>query len=234
MKLVSERIPHRYEVQQESIHRPFARHGRNTGPRLRFEPGSIDFHCPRLGVNQPGQLGAVRKPLLHLVAQHANPVGLRSKFNHEVRAHGPIAAEGSRIQVFDSRLEDPSRVWRTPGGVGQQPSRGRVECNASFVLTSPVAELAHDFAVSGTRPSEGLRHDDQFPVGGQFEIQIGMLGAELCECFVGHGTDAQDSRQVSLINDERHNPQYTPWQQNGPPTWGQNDDITVVTVRRAS
>ena len=187
MKLVSERIPYQYEVQQESIHRPFARHRRNTGPRLRFEPGSIDFHRPRLGINQPSQLCAVGKPLLHLVTQHSNPVGLRSKFNHEVRAHGPIAAEGSRIQVFDSRLEDPRRIWRTPGCVGQQPTGGRVERNSSFVLTGLVAELAHDFAVSGTGPGEGLRHDDQFPVGVQFEIQIGMLGAELRERFVGLG-----------------------------------------------
>ena len=106
-----------------------------------------------------------------------------------------------------------------------------------------------------------------------------MLGAQLRESFVGHGTDAQDRGKVGFIDHERHTPQYMPRYiepkiligiayrltfvsdgvveaenahrelfgfertraisgksaaeiADAAMAWGQNDDITVVTVRR--
>ncbi len=208
MSLVSERIPHRDQVQHESLHGSLTRNGRRTGSRLGFIPRTVDFHRPRLGVDQPGQLSAVCQPLLHLVAQHANPVRLRAQFDHEVRANRPVTAKGSRVQVLDAVFENPGRIWRAPGGVGQQPTRGRVEGHTAFVLPGPIGQLAADFIIPRSRPSEGLRHDEQFPVGGQFEIEGGVLGTQLGEGFVGHRTDGQDRGQVGLINDERHKSQY--------------------------
>ena len=210
MNLVGQRIPNWYQVQHESFHGSLTCNGRSTGQRLGVEAGTIDFHRSRLSVNQPGKLGTVGQPLLHLVAQHAIPVRLGTQFNHEIGAHRPVTAKRSRIQILDSLLENSSGIRRRAGTVRQQP----------------IAELAHDFAVPGSRPGVGQGHDDQFPVGGRFQIEVRMFGAQLREGFVGHGADGQDRWQVGLINRECHIFQFTPC--------SENDHITAVTAWRNS
>jgi len=277
MTSVGERIPNGYKVKDESGHRPLTGQGGGSGPRLGFMARAIDFHGAGLGVNQPSQLSAVGQPLLHLFPQDPNLVCLGTQLDDETGTYRPEAAKGSGIQILDALLEDPRRIGRTPRAIGQQPTGGRIKGDASLVLTGPVPELRADFVVARTGPRVSQRHDDEFPVGGHFQTQVWMFGAELGKGFVGHGADGQDGGQVGLIDHECHahsiavgafsrgkcfgfgrtsrqglRPERRHHRGHGfdrtreismkpaveiaetAKAWGQNDDITEVTVRRTA
>ena len=232
---VSERIPDRHKIEHEAFHRAFASYSSSGRPGFGFKTWPIDFNGASLSVNQPCQLRSIRKPFFHFVAKYTDPVGGGAKFNYKIRADRPVAAKCGWIKILDTGLQNPGGVGRTARRVGEQPASRGIESDAPFVLASPVSELGADFVVASTSPSEGLRHDDQFPVSGQFEIEVRMLGAQARESLVSHRTHSKDGRQIRFINEERHIRKYKTHQepfvfQNQ--AWGQTDDITVVTVRR--
>jgi hypothetical protein len=237
MSLVSERIPDGHKVEDKALHRSFASYRTYSSSGFGFKARPIDFHCASFDVNQPSQLGSIRKPFFHLVAQHTNAVGRGAEFNHEVGADRPIAAKCGRIKILDAVLQNPGCIGRTTRRIGEQPARRGIEGDAPFVLASPVSELGADFVVASTSPCKGLRHDDQFPVSGQFEIEVRMLGAQARKGLVSHRTHSKNGRQIRFINQERHIRKYKTRDEAlvfECKTWGQNDDITVVTVRRRS
>jgi len=53
-------------------------------------------------------------------------------------------------------------------------------------------------------------------MGGHFQVEIGMLGTELREGFVGHRTHGEDCGQVGLINQEPHTSEYKHIRNIGP------------------
>ena len=237
MILVSKRIPHRGKFEDETVHWAFASHRSNSRACFGFETGPIDLNRPDLGVNQPCQLSSIGKPLFHLVSKHSNPVGGGAELNHEIGTDRPVAAKCGWIEILDAVLQNPGGIGRTACRIGEQPASGGIEGDASFVLASHVAELSTDFVVASTSPSESLPHDDKFPVSGQFEIEISMLSAQPGEGLVGHRTHSKHRRQIRFINQERHIRKYKTQRKSCElknKAWGQNDDITVVTVRRTA
>ena len=208
-RILAEWIPHPRKIQHESLDLPFSRYRGNSIARLRVEAGTVDLNLSSFGIDQPSQLSPVGQPLSHLFPKCANPVQLRTQFDHEVGTDRPVPAENGRIEGLDALLENPGGIRRSPSAVGQHPSGRGVKSDPSLVAFSPVAELTANLIVPSPSQRKSLRHDDQLAVGGQFELEVRMLGAALRKGFVGHKTDRQDCGKVCLVNQERHTSEYT-------------------------
>ena len=89
--------------------------------------------------------------------------------------------------------------------------------------------------------SEGKcrRPDDQLPIGAHLEKQIGMFRAKRRELLIAHGRSRQRRGQERFIDEERHTVSLAPsplrrtiCRPDAAKAWGQNDDLTVITIRR--
>ncbi len=80
---ILKRIPDRGEVENEALDRSLSGYRGCVYERFGFTAWPIDLDSSGFGVDQPGEAGPTRKPLDHLLPEHARTVCLRSKFDHK-------------------------------------------------------------------------------------------------------------------------------------------------------
>ncbi len=233
MIILGERTPHGRQIQNEAIHGPFAGHRIEPGSRLGLAVRAVDRHRAVLRVDKPAQSGTVGQVLLQLVSQHLRTIGGGLKFDHKVGAKVPKPFAACGGQFGDAGLRCPRRIGRSAGAIGQDKATRRVRHHAATILPSPTGELATNVAISHASPGIGGWHDDDLSLRRHLKKQIRMLAAKRGELFIGHRMSRQGSGQERIIDHERHAFSVTPplWAKSAN-AWGQNDDITVVTVRR--
>ena len=230
--LIGERIPNRYQVEHKTYYGAFSRKGINPAELLYFAIGAVDFNRPVCRINQPAQLGALRKVLGHFRLQSLQPVAIGSNLNHEVGAKMPERLALIGTELCDAGLQSPRCVGRAASTIGQNEAGGGIANDTAVIFFGPIAQLSEDMRVGSTHIGMSWRHDNEFPLGGHFKIQFGMLRAKGGELLVGHEMRTQGSRKQSVVDGERHG--FSLSRLESCNVWRQSDEITVVTVRRAA
>ena len=226
MTLVSQRIPNRRELQDEAVDGAFAGDGFDSHHNLGFTARAIDLNATAFGVDQPTELRATQEPFLHPVAQPADAIRFGSEFDDEVRAEVPVGIQMLLAQLADLGLQHPRSVRRAAGTAGKNVARGRIIGDATLVQFGPTAQLPINFGV--LRTCEGVirgRHD-KVPFGGHFKEEVRMFSTEFGELLIGHRRDGECCREEGFVDQEGHGLSLSKL------AWGQNHDITVVTVGR--
>ncbi len=226
MQLIGQRVPNQRETEDETLDGTFARDGVDPGQYFGLASRAVDLDGAAFGVDQPADLRAAQEPLPHLFAQGADTIRLGSQLDDEVRTQVPVGFEVFLAELADSLLEDPGGIGRAASPTRKNVTGGRVVGDPALVQLCPTAQLPIDFGV--LRAGEGVvgRRYDEGPFGGHFEGEVGVLGAEFGKLLVGHRRDGKLGREEGCVDQERHVGILSRL------AWGQNDGITVVSVRR--
>jgi len=204
-RLAARGVPNRHEMQHKSLHRPLTQQRFGIGQRLHFGAWAIDLDGAILGVDHPREFSAVLDRLAHLFAQGPQAVR-RANLNHEIRTEMPKSFEHPGVEPTDSRFASPGSVGRPLRSIRKNKAGCRAGDDALSIGLHPIHQLAQNRSVSYSRQAVGRRRYNQCPLGRDFEEQVGMLGTEFGELVIRHRMHREHCRQ--------------------------NDDITVVRVRR--
>ena len=163
-----------------------------------------DLHRAEHRIHQPTQLGCLLKVFPHVVLNRLQPTGIRFHLDEE-SSLGRVARmlSSSRGPVVRRGFSKSRRHRESGGHHWEERSRWRRAADTAAVFFSPVAELADNLKFAGTRTGMSRGHDDQFPFGGQFKVEVGMLSAEGSEFLVAHGMNRQGRGKKRLIDQKR-------------------------------
>ncbi len=236
--LIREWIPNVGQVEYKAGHGAFSLNLINFSSGFHLTVGTVDGYRPILRVNQPAQLRALREVFGHLPLQRLQPVALGLHFDDKVRTKMPEGLTLTRTELLDPRFQSPRRVGGTAGTVGEDKAGGGIADQPSAILFGPIAQFARNLGIRKASIGMSGRCHNQFPFRRHFEVQIGMFCAKRGELLIAHGRSRQRSRQERFVNEERHSVSVAPncfrgkLDTEAAKAWGENDDITVVTVRR--
>ena len=233
--LIRKRVPDIGQIEKETSHRAFALHLVN--PRTLFDLPilPVNFHRAAFRVNEPTQLCAIGQILHHFPLQRPQTITFRPHFNYKIGAKMPEGFPFIHTQLLQAVFQCPRSIGRAPRTVGEYETSGGITNNASAVHNCPIAELKRNPRITSASVRMRWGHNDQFPLLRHFKVKVGMFGAEPGKLLVGHRMSRQGCRQKGIVKNERHG--FSLAQQKlvlagAAKAWGQNDDITVVTVRR--
>ena len=204
-KLIRQRIPDISQVHHEVCKRTFA---------LDFIHACARFHCairPVDGdravawINQPTQLCSLRKVLGHLQLKRLQPVTFGADLNDEIRAKMPERILFGGTELLDTGFQSPGGIRRATGAIGQDKPGGGVADNTFTVLSGPNSEFRSNLRIASTCIGICRCHNDQFPFGGHFKIEVRMLRAKNTKRRICHRRNRQDRWQKYVVNGERHN-----------------------------
>ena len=232
-QLQIEWIPNALKKQHKPCDRAFPFNRQDACADFRLLAGTIDFDGFRFGVDQPSQLRAIGTVFAHLAAQYRQAIRFRTQLNYKIGAEVKKASATDGVQLFDAADQCPGSIRRTARSVGEYEPCGRFSNYATAILLGPIGQLANDLSVPVASGKMRRRHYDHFPFGSHFKIEVRMLSAKSSELIVRHRIGGESCRQKSVVNCQRHG--FSVSQRSGytAKAWGQNDDITVVTVRRS-
>ncbi len=240
-------VPNIGQIENKALNRTFARKRIDCRQLLGIAAGAINGYGAFVRLDQPRERGTVVDPFLHLFANRPGTVARGTQFNDEVWAEMPETFTGRRAHLLDSGLQRPGRIGRSSGTVRKDKATRRVTYNATSISNGPVCQLSANLRIPKTGDRKRSGHDDEFPFGSHLKGQIGMLRAQGSKLFVRHRMRCEHGGQMFLIDSERHGLSVTRWamlhfgfdrtrgsSSKSARAWGQNDDITVVTIRRTS
>ena len=232
--LIRKRVPNIGQVQHKASQWGFALNLIDASAGFHLAVGTVDGHRSVLRINQPAQLGSLRKVFGHLLLQRLQPVTIGPHFHDKVRAKMPEGFALAGTQLVDPGFQRPGCIRRTAGTIGENKAGGGIATNPAPILPGPVAEFTRSLEVARTGVRISWRHDDQFPFRRHFKVQIGMFRAKGGELLICHGRHCQCRRKECVINGERHGLSISRDSITGQAakSWSQNDYNTVVTIGR--
>ena len=229
--LIGKRVPNIGQVQHKAGHRTFSLNLIDAGTGFHFAVGTVDSHGSVLWIDQPAQLGSLRKVFGHLPLQRLQPVAIGSHFHDEVGAKMPEGFALTGTQLVDPGFQRPGCVGRTAGAVREDKAGGGIAANSAPILPGPVSKFTSSLEVARTGIRISWRHNDQFPFRRHFKVEVGMFRAKGGELLICHGRHCQGRRKECVINGELHGLSISRCRLHGQAAKarGQRDDIMVVT-----
>ena len=245
-RLRQDAFPDAIQAQREPLHWPFARDLSRVRENLPRPIGAIEFHRLSLGNYEPRQRHAIIGPLAHLGTQSLHPVRGGLQFDDKVWRNVPHG--GFTGEALQAIAPNPGGVGRATGTVAKKKTSARVERFTPAILLGPREKLRSDGRISLPRAGMSGRHNDNVSLGGGLDAVVGKLCSQSKELLIGErhrsGLENGSGEGLELIYDQLHTHQLS---LVAPPArrlvgrelgfdaakaWGQNDDITVLTVRR--
>ena len=202
--LIRKRVPNIGQVQHKASQWGFALNLIDASAGFHLAVGTVDGHRSVLRINQPAQLGSLRKVFGHLLLQRLQPVAIGPHFHDKVRTKMPEGFALTGTQLFDPGFQRPGCVGRTAGAVGENKAGGGIAGEPPAVFPGPVAQFASNFRIADASIRISWCYNDQFPFRRHFKVQIGMFRAKGGEFLVCHGRNGQGRRKECVINGERH------------------------------
>jgi hypothetical protein len=166
--------------------------GNHFGCMIRVE----DQNLAIIGIDQPPQLSAVGDPIVHLIFEVLKRIGLRTEFNHKVRAYLGKTPQRASWEAAQVLLRNVGSVRAQRRSISKPEAGAGIENTPQAFGNAPVPQLSRYFLISAAGPSTSGRVHANGPFLGAFQPNIAIFPAQRLELRIRNGrVQDQDSWQ---------------------------------------